>query len=174
MPRQHTLRDTEKMTAERLKHLDVDLQAGHALLSIYRAANAARTYLSATVLRPNELTWSGFLVLWVLWIWGRMETRNVAGSVGVTKATLTGVTDTLVGKGLVVRVPSTSDRRLVELELTQEGISLMNRLYPEFNRGEARLLRDMESEDMIHLTELLRQVVTLTEAVENEDEASSM
>ena len=169
MPRQHTLEETERLTAARLANLDVDRVAGQTLLSVFRTANASRSYLTSTVLRPADLTWTGFLVLWVLWIWLRMETREVAGAVGVTKATLTGVTDTLVGKQLVVRIPSATDRRLVELELTEKGVLLMNRLYPEFNQAEAHLLRGLSSEDMHQLTELLRKVVKLTESAENED-----
>ena len=79
----------------RVEHLAIDFPAAHALSSLYRAANAARSHLTNTVLRPHDLTWTGFLVLWLLWIWDRMETRGVAESVGISKATLTGVANTL-------------------------------------------------------------------------------
>ena len=108
MPDQHTLEETERATQERVGALALDFPAAHAVSSLYRAANAARGHLTNTVLRPHDLTWTGFLVLWLLWIWGAMETRHVAESVGISKATLTGVTKTLVSRGLVDRMPSTS------------------------------------------------------------------
>ena len=64
------------------EHLPLDFGASHALLSLYRAANAVRGHLTNSVLRPHDLTWTGFLVLWTLWIWDSMETREVAESVG--------------------------------------------------------------------------------------------
>ena len=116
MPDHHSLSETERATQERVGHLAIDVPAMQAVLSIYRAANASRSRLTNTVLRPHDLTWTGFLVLWLLWIWERMETRRVAESVGISKATLTGVANTLEGRGLVTRIPSTTDRRLVDLE----------------------------------------------------------
>jgi DNA-binding MarR family transcriptional regulator len=166
MPDQHTLAETERATSDRVGHLALDYPAAHAISSLYRAANAARSHLTNRVLRPHDLTWTGFLVLWLLWIWDRMETRHVAESVGISKATLTGVTNTLVRRGLVDRIPSGSDRRLVELALTPAGRQLMTELYPEFNGAEAQLVADVPAADIDSLTRSLRQVVTTAEALE--------
>lgn len=163
MPDQHTLAETERAMTDRVGTLALDFPAAHAISSLYRAANAARQHLTTTVLRPHDLTWTGFLVLWLLWIWERMETRRVAENVGISKATLTGVTDTLVSRGLVTRVPSTVDRRLVELTLTPVGHALMTELYPEFNTAEAALVTGMPSADLEVLTRALRQIVTTAE-----------
>lgn len=163
MPDRHTLEETERATSARVGHLDLNFPAAHAVLSLHRAANAARSHLTATVLRPNDLTWTGFHVLWLLWIWERMETRHVAESVGITKATLTGVTNTLVSRGLVRRVPSTVDRRLVHLELTADGTALLDRLYPQFNQAEAEIVAELNGDEVEHLTNLLRHLVTTAE-----------
>jgi MarR family transcriptional regulator, organic hydroperoxide resistance regulator len=166
MPDQHTLEETERATRERVGTLALDFPAAHAISSLYRAANAARGHLTNTVLRPHDLTWTGFLVLWLLWIWGSMETRHVAESVGISKATLTGVTKTLVSRGLVDRVPSDLDRRLVELRLSPEGRRLMVELYPEFNGAEAELVAGLPAEQVSLLTDALRHIVTVAEGHE--------
>lgn len=169
MPDQHTLAETERAAASRIGQLPIDMGAAHALASLYRAANAARAHLTNTALRPHDLTWTGFLVLWLLWIWGALETRAVAESVGISKATLTGVTNTLVSRGFVERVPSTKDRRLVELRLTPKGEELMVRLYPEFNAAEARVVGDLSREQVTELTTSLRGMVTHLEGLPTED-----
>lgn len=163
MPDQHTLAETERAVAARVGHLELDFPAAHAISSLYRAANAARSHLTNRVLRPYDLTWTGFLVLWLLWIWERMETRRVAESVGISKATLTGVTNTLVARGLVTRIPGTVDRRLVELELTGEGTRLMDAIYPEFNAAEAQLVTGVSRANLDCLTSGLRTIVTAAE-----------
>ncbi len=163
MPDQHTLEETERASQERVGHLVLDFAAMHAVSSLYRAANSARSHLTNTVLRRHDLTWTGFLVLWLLWIWDRMETRRVAENVGISKATLTGVTNTLVTRGLVRRVPSTVDRRLVGLELTDEGKTLMETLFPDFNDAEARVVSGLDPEQIEGLTVALRQIVATVE-----------
>lgn len=163
MPDQHSLEETERATQERVGALALDFPAARAVSSLYRAANAARSHLTNSVLRPHDLTWTGFLVLWLLWLWESMETRHVAESVGISKATLTGVTKTLVARGYVERLPSDVDRRLVELRLTDQGRQLMTELYPEFNAAEAELVAGMGSDEVSCLTESLRHIVTVAE-----------
>ena len=165
MPDQHTVDETERAMTVRVEHLAMDFPAAHAVSSVYRAANAARSHLTNTALRPHDLTWTGFLVLWLLWIWDRMETRRVAENVGISKATLTGVTNTLVARGLVQRIPGTVDRRLVELELTAEGQRLMTDLFPRFNAAEAELVAGIPEGDREVLTRCLRQIVTTAEGL---------
>ena len=163
MPDRHTLDETERAARERVEHLPLDFPAAHAVSSLYRAANAARTHLTNEVLRPNDLTWTGFLVMWTLWIWRSMETRDIAESVGISKATLTGVSRTLMARGLVERIPGTEDRRLVNLELTPAGHELMDRLYPQFNACESRLVADLSARQLTTLTNTLRRVVETSE-----------
>jgi len=74
-----------------------------AVSNIYRAANAVRNHLERTVLAPHELTWTGWVVLWVVWIWGDIESRHVAAEAGISKGTLTGVQNTLISRGLIKR-----------------------------------------------------------------------
>ena len=163
MPDRHTLAETEQATRVRVQHLPLDFAASHALLSLYRAANAVRGHLTNNVLRPHDLTWTGFLVLWTLWIWDSMETRDVAESVGISKGTLTGVAKTLAARGLIERIPSTADRRLVNLRLTDAGLDLMDRIYPEFNKTESHVVGDLDARDLETMTQALRTLVETSE-----------
>ncbi|WP_017935684.1 MarR family winged helix-turn-helix transcriptional regulator [Nocardioides sp. Iso805N] len=163
MPDQHSLAEVERATRERVQHLPLDFTASHALLSLYRAANAVRGRLTNSVLRPNDLTWTGFLVLWTLWIWDSMETREVAESVGISKGTLTGVSKTLLSRGLLERIPSTVDRRLVNLKLSPEGVRLMEQIYPEFNKTESTVVGDLDKVQLTSMTDALRTLVETSE-----------
>ncbi|WP_243060107.1 MarR family winged helix-turn-helix transcriptional regulator [Nocardioides sp. SR21] len=163
MPDRHTLAETEQATRERVQHLPLDFAASHALLSLYRAANAVRGHLTNNVLRPHDLTWTGFLVLWTLWIWDSMETRDIAESVGISKGTLTGVAKTLASRELIERIPSTADRRLVNLKLSPAGVELMEEIYPEFNKTESRIVGDLDARELDTMTSALRTLVETSE-----------
>ena len=52
----------------RIEGLEIDFAAAQTISSIYRAANAIRAHITNAVLRQYGLTWSGFVVMWVVWI----------------------------------------------------------------------------------------------------------
>ena|SRR6188472_3039167 len=160
MPDRHTLAETERAMSLHLQSLPLNFEASAAVSSLYRAANAVRVHLTNTVLRQHGLTWTGFVVLWVVWIWDGMETRRAAESAAISKATLTGVVKTLEARGLLTRRVSGTDRRLVILELSDAGTKLMTTLYPVFNAAEAEVVASLSDQNLTVMTDSLRQIVT--------------
>ncbi|MBU6214026.1 MAG: MarR family transcriptional regulator [Actinomycetales bacterium] len=163
MPGSHTLSETEHAVSERLGGMPVDAAAMAACSNLFRAANAVRNHLERSALAPHDLSWTAFVVLWVVWIWEPIETRDIAAEAGFSKATLTGVLDTLEGRGLLTRSRSASDGRLVEVSLTARGRRLMTRLFPAFNATEADLVGAMGKRRLAEMTEGLRAMVRATE-----------
>jgi DNA-binding MarR family transcriptional regulator len=171
MPDRHTLIETEKAMSDHVGQLPLDFPAAHAISSLYRAAIAVRNHITNTVLRGRDLTWTGYVVLWVVWIWDGMETRHVAESAAISKATLTGVVKTLEARGWMVRETDGNDRRLVHLRLTPAGVALMEELYPVFNSVESEVISRLSKRGVADLTRSLRAIVTTVE--ESTSEAST-
>lgn len=167
MPDRHTLAETEKAMTAHVGELALNFPAAAAVSSLYRAANAVRLHLTNAVLRDRGLTWTGFVVLWVVWIWDGVETRQAAESAAISKATLTGVVKTLESRGLIVRRIGETDRRLVNLELTPEGDAVMKELYPIFNAAESEVVAGLSERTLEDLTRSLRHIVTELEALES-------
>ena len=145
----HTLAETESAVSERLANLELDMGS----------MAAVRNHLERTVLAPHELTWTGWVVLWVVWIWGDIETRHAATEAGISKGTLTGVVGTLEGRGFLTRRTHPDDARRVLLALTTKGKRLMSQVFPEFNREEARLMSALSTDEVATLTQGLRKAV---------------
>src|SRR5689334_9723984 len=80
----------EILAERQVAGLSVDLQAMAAVSNIHRVATQIRNHLEQGVLRDSGLTWTGFVALWVLWIWGETQTRYLAEEVGVSRSTLSG------------------------------------------------------------------------------------
>jgi len=163
-----TLVETERAMRSHVESLALDFEAAHAVSSIYRAANAVRSYVWNEVLRPYDLTWTGFVVLWVVWIFDGMETRHAAEAAAISKATLTGVAKTLETRGWLTRTGRVDDRRLVELNLTDEGRALMEEVYPKFNAMESKVVSKLTTKRTTELTRGLRDIVTTIEHLEKQ------
>jgi DNA-binding MarR family transcriptional regulator len=144
--------------------MNLDFDSMAAVSNIFRAANATRNYLERTVLAPHGLSWTGFVVLWVSWIWEPIETRTIAEEGGFSKATLTGVLQTLEGKGLLKRDRGSGDKRLVVVTLTPKGRALMKKLFPDFNAHEQKVLGGFSKAEKKELTVALRKITAFTES----------
>jgi len=160
-PRLDDLIEAERDIVDRLAAADVevDFAALSMVSNVYRAASAIRRHMEQSVLAPERLSWTAFVTLWVLWIWGEMEARHLAAEANVTKGTLTGVLDTLEGRGLVARRRHDDDRRLVSIALTAEGEQVISRVYPVFNAQESTLAALLTPEQREHVAGGLRRIV---------------
>jgi len=162
----HTLAETERQVDARLGDLRLDYSAMAVASNLFRAANAVRNHFERTVLSENNLSWTAFVVLWVTWIWEPIETRQIALEGGFSKATLTGVLSTLEGRGWLVRERSASDGRLVVVQLTPAGRTLMNTLFPAFNLQEQHIAGPIDPVRRDEFAEMLRLVTAHVEKPE--------
>jgi MarR family transcriptional regulator, organic hydroperoxide resistance regulator len=149
----------ERKALERLGHLQLDLRAMAAISNLFRASVAVRRRMEAEVLAADRLSWTAFVVLWVLWVWGELESRDLAAAVGISRPTATGVVSTLEGRRLARRRRGASDRRLVLVSLTPSGRRVIERLFPRFNREEAAVTAHLTPAQQETLAGLLRSVV---------------
>lgn len=157
----HTLAETENAVESRLSGLTLDYEAMAAVSNLFRAANAVRNHLERSVLQPHDLTWTAFVVLWIVWIWEPAETRVIAEEGGFSKATLSGVLTTLEGRGLVTRERSDADGRLVLVRLTPSGRRMMKKLFPQFNAQERHVVSGLPADQVPVAAEILRRMTTV-------------
>ena len=164
MPRAFAAGDDELVEAERLIRdrmagLDLDPLSLAAVSNVFRTATAVRNHMERNVLKPHALSWSAFVVLFVLHVWGEKESRELASEAGISGGTLTGVLDTLERKGLAVRRPVPTDRRRVGVALTAAGTTVVDEVMPAFNREEAQVTGGLTDDETATLARLLRTVL---------------
>ncbi len=134
-----------------------------ALSNLFRSSTAIRRHMEANVLAPDRLSWTSFVALWVLWVWGEMEARDFATAVGISRPTATGVMTTLEQRGLLTRRKDARDGRMVLVELTTEGLAMIERLFPTFNVQETAVASALSADQQTALASMLR---TLLRAVD--------
>ena len=130
------LLDEEADVLARVSEDAIDVGSMLVVQDVFRAAEALRGRLEQAALSEQGLSWSSFTMLFCLWVWGPLETRELARRMGVSRPTVSGVTDTLERRGLVARQADRADARLRSIALTPAGEQLFARLYPRYNAEE--------------------------------------
>ena len=157
--------EAERDIRVRLGDRSFDFDALLAVSNIYRAANAVRNRMEREILGPAGLTWGGFTILFVLWVWGDRETGQLADDCGLAKGTLSGMLTTLEKTGLVERSRHPEDGRRVVVTLTSPGLDTIESVFPIFNRHETMLTSELEADERRELARLLRRVTAKADGV---------
>jgi DNA-binding MarR family transcriptional regulator len=93
--------------------------------SFKAATTAVRRLKGRETHRPGELSYAQYGLLFGLAAEGQMSARELATSANLTPATVTQMLDTLLAAGLVERVRSDDDKRVVLTSLTRHGEELV-------------------------------------------------
>jgi DNA-binding MarR family transcriptional regulator len=155
----------ERKVLERLGHLPLDFRAMGAVSNLFRASAAIRRHMEAKVLADDRLSWTSFVALWVLWVWGEMESRDLASAVGISRPTSTGVVTTLERRGFVKRRKSSEDGRMVRVSLTERGRRKIEGLFPRFNAEEVAVTSHLSPEEQDAMASMLRSMLRDAERI---------
>lgn len=137
----------------------LNLDAIAAATNIYRVAQELRNKMEQGVLSEYGLSWTAFSMLYDMWIWEAVETKKLAESAGVTKATISNITKTLESKNLCYRKSDARDKRLTYVSLTDKGKEVMELLYPQFHKGEVEIVSALSLEEQKTIAALLRKII---------------
>ncbi len=168
-PAGEELLPAERKVLEQLGHLPLDFRAMAVVSNLFRVSAAIRRAMESRVLAADRLSWTSFVVLWVLWVWGEMESRDLAAGVGISRPTSTGVVTTLERRGLVRRRRNAPDGRMVRVSLTRAGRRKIEALFPRFNDQESAVTAHMTPEDQELLAGLLRAMLRAVEVTGEAD-----
>lgn len=99
------------------------------LLFLNRASADLTSILEVEVHKPLGLSWSGYRLMFVLWVAGDLEPARVAELTHTSRASVSSLSTSFIEQGLIDRRPSETDGRSVLLSLTEKGADLVRRAY---------------------------------------------
>lgn len=108
----------------------------------------------------EDLGVSHILVLGHLLVHGKSRPSDMAKTLGLTPPTVTHLSEKLVKKELAFRSADENDRRIIYLEITDEGMSLLDRANKEgqvLRKNLFEKLTDEERQQMLHIYRKLNQ-----------------
>jgi DNA-binding MarR family transcriptional regulator len=145
---------------------DLNPSATEAFLHVLRTGDEAFR-VAEQHLAEHDITHGGFGVLMALWGQCQREGREtplspaeIAERTGVTRATVTGLVDTLERAELVARSPHSDDRRMTSVILTEKGENLLRRILPAHFRQMSWLLGGLNENERRTLVRLLTKVLS--------------
>lgn len=134
--------------------------ATEVLLTLNRASDLVTYDLEAAVHRPRGRSWSGFRLLFVVWLAGPLEPKSAARLTGMSRAAVSNLVKTLVADGLLHRVPDEHDGRSVQLSLTETGHEEMVSVFREHNEREFGWTNVLTEDEQRTLVTLLGKLIT--------------
>ncbi|MBI0298848.1 MarR family transcriptional regulator [Streptomyces sp. PRKS01-29] len=129
------------------------------VLTLHRAVNMLVYDLESSVHRPRGWSWPGFRVLFVIWLTGPVEAKQVAELSGMSRAAVSALVNTLERDGLVAKARSPHDGRAVNLTLTDQGRGAIVETFRAHNTREQEWVGSLSREEQTTLTELLGKLI---------------
>lgn len=145
-----------KITANDLPAIEIP--ANRVILTLMRISDLLLYDLEAVVQRPEGISSPGFHLCWVLWLSGPAEASVAASLMGVSRATISGISTTLERSGLIARTRSPNDGRSVILELTPTGREKTESLFIKSSERYCSWVNALSSEEVASLVVLLNKL----------------
>ena len=149
--------DTLQRFADR--YAEMDVSAVQTFLMLLRVASDVIENLDACLARHDLLQgrW------WVLILLMREKNLTASPSVladkaGVTRATMTGLLDSLERAELIERIPNPDDRRMLNVRLTEKGQQRLDEVMPDYYSRVARVMEELSKDHRQMLMEMLSKV----------------
>jgi DNA-binding MarR family transcriptional regulator len=108
-------------------------------------------------IKATQLTPPQYVVLTLLWEKDGRPFKELAKATHCTRATMTGIIDTLEKKKLVTREPNPADRRSLLVKLTAQGRSLQHST-PSLDRIFRSCCVGLEPDEARQLSQLLKKL----------------
>jgi DNA-binding MarR family transcriptional regulator len=150
---------SRRVTIDRLAPDDARLRE---FISDFSAASALMRQLRQRLAETIELSAAGHSVMLGLWHCerrGSTSVRSLADHLHVAAAHVTAELGKLARAGLVIKRPSASDRRAVNVQLTEKGHALLDRLAPLLREVNLSLFANIRYGEMLTVQRFFRLLI---------------
>ncbi|MHB8398978.1 MAG: MarR family winged helix-turn-helix transcriptional regulator [Candidatus Limnocylindrales bacterium] len=147
---------------------DANVLATEAVMNTIRTADLLFDQIGR-LLRPLNVSAAGGLVLGILRDHGRMSPSEIGDRLTVTRATVTGVVDSLERRGFVSRSANPADRRSLIVEITPLGLTVVQQVRTIIHRHEKAWLGSLSDADIRNYIESLQRIQDGVAAVSDDD-----
>jgi MarR family transcriptional regulator, 2-MHQ and catechol-resistance regulon repressor len=137
-----------------MKDSKMSLKLFIVLSRAYKVVNEqVNGFIQTSGLNPTE-----FAVLELLYHKGPQPLQQIGGKILLASGSITYVVDKLEKKQLLKRVACPQDRRITYAAITEDGIELIERIFPEHEQNIHELLSVLSEEEMEQARAILKKL----------------
>lgn len=141
--------------------VDLDQMPGHHIRRLHQIAVAV--FLQET--EAQGITPVQYAALQTVVNSPGIDQRTLARTIGFDTSTIGGVVDRLESRGLLARQADPSDRRVRQLQATDEGRAQLKAVIPGMLRAQQRMLQPLPPAERREFMRMLRTLVTANNAL---------
>ncbi|MBO5917301.1 MAG: MarR family transcriptional regulator [Oscillospiraceae bacterium] len=124
------------------------MEQARQLLRVYLRVSQLISRQFRSYFSRQDLTFPQAMVLTALGEEGEMPISQLAQCTGSTNSTVSGIVDRLERMGLVKRVRSEQDRRVIYVALTESSRAMERAVEPDVNAQMSRMLTDLTAQEL--------------------------
>ena len=128
-----------------------------AVIGIMRASNLLVDDLKKT-LKNYPINATEFSVMEFLYSKGEKSIQEIRDRVLLASGSATYVVDNLEKKGYITRNVSQKDKRVTYIRLTEEGMKLMDEIFPIHKKNTKRVFEKINDKELVILKEMLKKI----------------
>jgi DNA-binding MarR family transcriptional regulator len=150
----------ESFVGERADNMDAEEYCPGSMPEIFQLIALVEKKLKRIqreTIRSLDLTPPQYFALTLLWERDERPLKELAAASHTSRATITGIIDTLESKALVARVPNPADRRSLLVKLTENGRTLQHSV-PTLDRIFGGCCTGLEPDEVKALSKLLKKL----------------
>lgn len=125
----------------------------------------------ANDIRSKGLNTTDFGVLELLYHSGDQPLQKIGNKILLASGSITYVVDKLEKKGLMKRTQSEKDRRVTYASITEEGIALLNAIFPDHWKQIERITDGLTEEEKQQAITLLKKLGSYADEYQKENES---
>ena len=128
-----------------------------AVIGIMRASNLLVGDLKKT-LKNYPINATEFSVMEFLYSKGEKSIQEIRDRILLASGSATYVVDSLEKKGYIMRNVSQKDKRVTYIRLTEEGMKLIDDIFPIHKKNTKRIFEKINDKELVILKEILKKI----------------
>ena len=128
-----------------------------AVIGIMRASNLLVDDLKKT-LKNYPINATEFAVMEFLYSKGEKSIQEIRDRILLASGSATYVVDSLEKKGYITRNVSQKDKRVTYIRLTEEGMKLIDDIFPIHIKNTKRIFEKINDKELVILKEILKKI----------------
>jgi MarR family transcriptional regulator, 2-MHQ and catechol-resistance regulon repressor len=148
-------------------------ESADLLIALMRSYNWVVGQVNQNILRYGLIP-TEFGILELLYHKGSLPLQQIGEKILISSGNLTYIVDKLEKKELLVRKPSSTDRRVIYAELTIKGNQFISDVFPHHKEVIKRAVNGLDSTEMKMATDLLKKLGRVAEEGSKKADNSGM